>query len=152
MVYTFAISIYEKLDDGSAAYLCVAKTFEERSDADEADVVVPYHRPLLVTTTNFEGVLEYYIISVWDQFLPPYRQLAFEAVSARLHQEVLLVRAVGNMAWICRDTCARKDLELLEMSGNVGTECVMWRKVDRADHFTALKLRSILGLLAFRLA
>ena len=80
------------------------------------------------------------------------RRLTLEAVSTRLRQEVLLVRAIGYVTRIRRDACARKDLEVLEMSGNVGTESVMRRKVDRADNLASLKLRSILGLLAFRLA
>ena len=50
----------------SSAYLCITKTLEERSDADEANVVVPHDRPLLVVTTNFEGVLKHYIMSVWS--------------------------------------------------------------------------------------
>jgi len=153
MVYAFDISIFGSLDDDSATYLCIAKTFEERSDTDEANVVVPHHCPLLVIAANLEGVLEHFIMLVWSMELSSHcGRLTLEAVSARLHQKVLLVRAVGNMAWICRDPCARKDLELLEMSGNVGTECVMWRKVDHADDLASLKLWSILGLLAFRLA
>jgi hypothetical protein len=60
MVYTSVVSMCDEVHDRSPAYLCIAKTFEERSDTDEADVVVPHHRPLLVITTNFEGILEDY--------------------------------------------------------------------------------------------
>jgi len=77
------------------------------------------------------------------------RQLTLETVSARLCQEVLLVRAVWNVARVCGDTRAWVNLEVLEMSGNVGTESVMRRKVDRADDLASFKLWSILSLLAF---
>lgn len=88
--------------------LCVFARLEERSDADEADIVVPHDRILFCVARNYVSILEdYAIVSniLLHSICKGIRRFTLKSISAGIFPELFFVAAIrvfvavfGNIA------------------------------------------------------
>lgn len=124
-------------------YLGVAVALEEMGDTDEADVIVPHHRPLLILARDLEGILE-----DWkDQQRSPLRshKPTLKAFTSRAFLKRFLVAVVRDMPWVFSNPAHRMDLEVLMQSGQRLVSQLTRRIAQFASYLPLRKDRGIFG-------
>jgi hypothetical protein len=132
-----------------ATDLGVFAAFEEGSNTNESNIIIPHHNVILVISRNFENVLEDCIDeSVWvtgrDRCL-----LTFEAFSTCLLKKAFLLTVIRNMTRVILDLTKRVDLKFLDFAHCLLVQTLKRRKIDLSLNLTLGENCAVLSHLLF---